>query len=63
MRIAMRSPCCAAESNRLMPSVTITVAVLTFHRPEKLRRGLSLIVEQVEQLNADAGGSSAQTYW
>lgn len=38
-----------------MPSVTITVAVLTFHRPEKLRRGLSLIVEQVELLNADAG--------
>ena len=35
---------------------TVTVAVLTFHRPEKLRRGLALIVEQVERLNADAGG-------
>src|SRR6266496_3094435 len=39
-----------------MLPVTLTVAVLTYHRPEKLRVSLPLILDQVRQVNSDADG-------
>jgi glycosyltransferase involved in cell wall biosynthesis len=37
----------------------LVVAVLTYRRPEKLGRGLALVVEQVEVLTADRPGTTA----
>jgi succinoglycan biosynthesis protein ExoM len=36
-----------------MRPVALTVAVLTYNRPEKLRLGLPLIMKQIQQLNSD----------
>jgi len=41
------------RSNLPLPLVSLTVAVLTYLRPQQLRRGLPVIVEQVRAINAD----------